>query len=234
LPNDLFMIFQGKEHAMSHVWCDHVPSSRRVKRFGASVVLAAFVVSVVHSGSLAAGESGSATKEVKQTIDRVLEILGDEKLKKPEYADDRIAAIEDVIAQRFDYEEMAKRTLGREWKKLSPEQQKEFVSLFQRFLSKTYAGNVDGYSGEQVEYIKERRKGDFAEVQTKVISKKLEVPLDYRLLKNSSTWRVYDVVIDGVSLVKNFRGQFKRIIKASGFSGLVDKLRSKIAKTSAQ
>jgi len=106
------------------------------------------------------------------------------------------------------------------------------VGLFQKFLSNTYAGNVDGYSGEQVEYIKERRKGDFAEVQTKVITKKLEIPLDYRLLKNSSTWRVYDVVIDGVSLVKNFRGQFGRIMKANGFSGLLQKLRSKTEKKS--
>ncbi len=85
-----------------------------------------------------------------------------------------------------------------------------------------------------MEYIKERRKGKFAEVQTKVISKKLTIPLDYRLLKNSDSWRVYDVVIDGVSLVKNFRGQLSRIIKGTGFEGLLDKLRSKTAKKAAK
>ena len=176
----------------------------------------------------------SKTKHRKETIDQVLVILGDERIKKPEHTDERIAALEKVIAKRFDYEEMGKRTLGRTWKKLNAAQQKEFVELFQEFLSNTYAGNVDGYSGERVEYIKERRKGKFAEVQTKVISEKSEVRLDYRLLKNSNSWRVYDVVIDGVSLVKNFRGQFARIIKATGFQGLLEKLRSKTAKKTAK
>ena len=125
------------------------------------------------------------------------------------------------------YEEMAKRTLGAKWKKISTEKQKEFVDLFQQFLTQAYAGNVDGYSGEQVEYLKERLKGDFAEVQTKVVSPKVQIPLDYRLLKKNDKWGVYDVIIDGVSLTKNYRGQFSRIIKSSSFEALLDKLRSK-------
>jgi phospholipid transport system substrate-binding protein len=122
---------------------------------------------------------------------------------------------------------MAKRTLGARWKKLSSEKQKEFVGLFQRFLTRSYAGNVDGYSGEEVEYLKERLKGDFAEVQTKVVSPKVEIPLDYRLLKKHDKWWVYDVIIDGISLTKNYRGQFSRIIKSSSFEALLEKLRSK-------
>lgn len=222
---------------MSHVWCEQTLSHRRSKVYFVSLVLAVLISSAIFSGSALAVESGSATEAVKKTIDQVLLVLGDEQLKKPDQSQKRIAALEKIIGERFDYEEMGKRTLGLEWKKLKGSQQKEFVGLFQKFLSNTYAGNVDGYSGEQVEYIKERRKGKFAEVQTKVISKKLEVPLDYRLLQNSSNWRVYDVVIDGVSLVKNFRGQFARIIKAKGFSGLLEKLRSKTdkqAKAAAQ
>ena len=103
-------------------------------------------------------------------------------------------------------------------------------SLFEKLLLNTYAGNVNSYSGEQVQYTKERRKGKFAEVQTKIIAKKLEIPLAYRLVKKSSHWWIYDVVIDGISLVRNFRGQFGRIIKAKGFSGLLDKLRIKAEK----
>ena len=217
---------------MSHMQGTKVTSLYRGRHFSVMAILAGLLVLFMHQGSLAAVEPGSATEAVKETIDQVLLVLGDDQLKKPERADDRVEAIEKAIGQRFDYGEMGKRTLGLEWKKLNASQQGEFVGLFQKFLSGTYAGNVDGYSGEQVEYLKERRKGDFAEVQTKVISKKLEVPLDYRLLKNSNTWRVYDVVIDGVSLVKNFRGQFGRIIKAKGFSGLLDKLRSKTEKKS--
>lgn len=219
---------------MSHAYCDQVTSLCRGKRFPGLSLLACLFVLFMHQGSVTAVESGSATEAVKETIDQVLVILGDEKIKKPEHTDERLAALEKVIAKRFDYEEMGKRTLGRTWKKLNAAQQKEFVELFQEFLSNTYAGNVDGYSGERVEYIKERRKGKFAEVQTKVISEKSEARLDYRLLKNSNSWRVYDVVIDGVSLVKNFRGQFARIIKTTGFEGLLEKLRSKIAKTAVK
>ena len=177
-----------------------------------------------------AADADSATQAVKETIDQVMQILTDERLKSPDRAEEKRNLLQKVIGERFDYEEMGKRTLGLHWRSLNDTQQKEFVVLFQEFLSNTYAGNVDGYSGEQVEYIKERRKGDFAEVQTKVISPKIEVPLDYRLMKKSANWMVYDVVIDGVSLVKNFRGQFDRIIKGSSFQGLLDKLREKTTK----
>ncbi len=214
---------------MSLAWYDQVTSFCRGKRLSVLSLQVCLLVLFMHQGSVMAVESGSATEAIKGTIDQVLVILGDEKFKQPEYADESRAALEQVMAKRFDYAEMGKRTLGREWKKLNATQQHEFVELFQQFLSNTYAGNVDGFTGEQVEYIKERRKGKFAEVQTKVISKKLTIPIDYRLLKKSRSWRVYDVVIDGVSLVKNFRGQFARIIKATGFQGLLDKLRSKIA-----
>ena len=218
---------------MSHTWNKQASSFLRGKGY---VVLLLFLVAlaaaVFYSASAVAVESGSATEAVKKTLDQVLGVLGDEQLKKPDRSKDRIAALEKIIGERFDYEEMGKRTLSLEWKKLDGDQQKEFVGLFEKFLLNTYAGNVDGYSGEKVEYVKERRKGRFAEVQTKVISKKLEIPIAYRLLKKSSKWWIYDVVIDGISLVKNFRGQFSRIIKAKEFSGLLDKLRSKTEKKS--
>jgi phospholipid transport system substrate-binding protein len=171
--------------------------------------------------------AGTPTQAVKETIDQVLSVLADEALKDSARTDERREKLEAIIRQRFDYEEMAKRTLAAEWKKISTEKQEEFVELFQQFLTQSYAGNVDGYSGEQVEYLKERLKGDFAEVQTKVVSPKVQIPLDYRLLKKHDKWGVYDVIIDGVSLTKNYRGQFSRIIKSSSFETLLDKLRSK-------
>ena len=200
---------------------------RRGKTFSLCVGLTLIFLGVLCNPGASAVEPGSATEAVKSTIEEVFAVLSDENLKKPERAKERQALLEKVIGRRFDYTEMGKRTLGRHWPKLTEEQQVEFVALFQRFLSNSYARNVDGYSGEQVQYLKERRKGDFAEVQTKVISKKLRIPLDYRLLKKSNEWRVYDVVIDGVSLVKNFRGQFSRIIKSSSYQGLIQKLRTK-------
>ena len=176
-------------------------------------------------------ETGSATEAMKGTIDQALKVLRDESLKAPERARERLEILEGIIAKRFDYKEMGKRTLGKHWGKLSEADRDEFVHLFQRFLSKTYAGNVEGYSGGQVEYLKERRKGDFAEVQTAVTSEKSTISIYYRMLKSSNAWKVYDVVLDGVSLVKNFRSQFGRIIEAESVEGLLERLRTKTART---
>jgi phospholipid transport system substrate-binding protein len=180
------------------------------------------------SSSLSAPvEAGSAMEAMKETIDQALKVLEDESLQSPEKSRERLESLEDIIGKRFDYREMGKRTLGKYWPQFSEADREEFVRLFQRFLSKTYAGNVDGYSGEQVQYLKERRKGDFAEVRTAVNSDKSTTSIYYRLLKSSNTWKVYDVVIEGVSLVKNFRSQFGRIIEAESAKGLLEKLRTK-------
>ncbi|MCY4614202.1 MAG: ABC transporter substrate-binding protein [Nitrospira sp.] len=189
-------------------------------------------LSVFGCFSLLAAEvsPGSATEAMKGTIDQALEILSDESLKAPDRAQERVKILEDIIGKRFNYQEMGKRTLGKHWQQASEADREEFVHLFQRFLSKTYAGNVDGYSGEQVEYLKERRKGDFAEVQTAVTSDKSTLSIYYRMLKSSNGWQVYDVVLDGVSLVKNFRSQFGRIIEAESVEGLLEKLRIKTAR----
>ena len=189
------------------------------------------VLSVVGVASHLPAETGSPTEAMKGTIDQVLTVLKDESLKAPERVQERFEILEGIIAKRFDYQEMGKRTLGKHWPKLSEADRDEFVHLFQRFLSKTYAGNVDGYSGEQVEYLKERRKGDFAEVQTAVASEKSTISIYYRMLKSTDVWKVYDVVIDGVSLVKNFRSQFGRIIEAESVEGLLERLRNKTART---
>ncbi|MGB0909027.1 MAG: MlaC/ttg2D family ABC transporter substrate-binding protein [Nitrospirales bacterium] len=192
------------------------------------VSLISLLMFVVGSYSVGyAADSETATEAIKGTIDQVLVVLQQEDLNSEDKKEERLTKLVEVIGQRFDYEEMGKRTLSREWKNLNPQQQEEFVSLFQRFLTRSYASNVSSYSGEKIEYLKERNKGDFAEVQTKVISPKSQVPLDYRLLKKNEEWRVYDVVIDGVSLMKNYRGQFSRILKNSSFDGLLTKLREK-------
>jgi phospholipid transport system substrate-binding protein len=101
------------------------------------------------------------------------------------------------------------------------------VELVQRLLSKSYAGKIEGYSGEQVQYLNERHADEYAEVRTKIVSGKVEIPLDYRLLQIAGDWRVYDVVVDGVSLVNNYRGQFTKIIRESSYKGLVEQLRKK-------
>ena len=187
---------------------------------------AAGLAAVVCWGGNALGAT-SATDAVKGTINHVIHILEDGDLKKPEKAEQRRRKLEQVIGDRFSYDEMSKRALGAQWPKLSDAQRKEFVDLFKRLLSNTYTGKIEGSSGEQVQYLVERLKDGYAEVRTKVTSGKAEIPLDYRLLELSGDWRVYDVVVDGVSLVNNYRGQFSKIIRASSYDDLVEKLRNK-------
>lgn len=205
-------------------------ASRRVQGKNSSrnvaVIFLGWVVVSLACLTVAWG-GGTPTGAVKETVDQVFVVLRDQALKDPGREMERRAKLEEIIGRRFDYAEMAKRTLASQWKELSSEQQQEFVTLFQQFLANSYVGNVDGYSGEEVEYLKEREKGEFAEVQTKVVSPKVQIPLDYRLLQKNGEWRVYDVVIDGVSLMKNYRGQFSRIINSSSFEALLEKLRSK-------
>jgi phospholipid transport system substrate-binding protein len=171
--------------------------------------------------------AGPPTEAVKSTINEVIGILQDESLKKPEKADERRQRLEKAVSGRFSYEEMAKRSLGAQWQTLNEQQRNEFVDAFKTFLSNSYADRITGYSGEQVQYLNERLEQGYAEVRTKVTSNKSEIPLDYRLLNKGGDWRVYDVVIDGVSLISNYRGQFSKIIKSSGYDELVDKLRKK-------
>ncbi|MCW5783553.1 MAG: ABC transporter substrate-binding protein [Nitrospirales bacterium] len=169
----------------------------------------------------------SPTVVVRGTIDEVIRLVSDEGLKTPDQATHRRQLLEEIIGQHFDFEEMAKRSLAAHWRNRSEAEHQEFAALFQSLLSKTYAGKIENYSGEKVQYLKERMKDSYAEVQTTIVSNKTEISLDYRLLLKDGDWRVYDVVVDGVSLVKNYRVQFDRIIRHSSYEELVKTLRDK-------
>ena len=169
----------------------------------------------------------SPTVVVRGTIDEVIRLVSDEGLKTPDQATHRRQLLEEIIGQHFDFEEMAKRSLAAHWRNRSEAEHQEFAALFQSLLSKTYAGKIENYSGEKVQYLKERMKDSYAEVQTTIVSNKTEISLDYRLLLKDGDWRVYDVVVDGVSLVKNYRVQFDRIIRDSSYEELVKTLRDK-------
>jgi phospholipid transport system substrate-binding protein len=191
---------------------------------------------IVMSGMVAGGIAwaaapvwaGPPAESLKTTIDEVIRILEDQNWRKPEKKQERRKLLEQVIGQRFNYAEMAKRTLGGEWNKRTPEEQKEFASDFQTLLANTYIGRIEAYSGEKVQYLKEIHSDDFAEVRTKVDNGKTTIDIDYRLLMNGSgDWRVYDVVVEGTSLVQNYREQFKRILNKDSFQDLAKQLRKK-------
>jgi phospholipid transport system substrate-binding protein len=170
----------------------------------------------------------SVTDEVKQTVDQVVSIVSDSNLKKPQNESKRRAALKKAISRIFDYGEMAKRSLGVHWKGRSSSEQKEFVSLFATLLENSYAGKIESYENEKILYEKEIIDGDYAEVKSRVVTaKRDEYSLDYRFLKEGSRWMVYDVVIEGVSLVSNYRSQFNKIILNQGYGVLVKKLKTK-------
>ncbi|WP_447599481.1 MlaC/ttg2D family ABC transporter substrate-binding protein [Nitrospira sp. Nam80] len=171
--------------------------------------------------------AATATDAVRATIDEVLRILGDKDLKQPSRAQERRKLLEKTVGARFDYQEMSRRSLGAPWNQLADKDKHEFVDLFRTLLTNTYADRVESYSGEGVQYLNERMEKDYAEVRTKILSGKTEIPMDYRLMNKNSDWRVYDVVVDGVSLVNNYRGQFSKILRTSSYPELVDQLRKK-------
>jgi phospholipid transport system substrate-binding protein len=177
--------------------------------------------------------AGDPTVAMKTTIDEVLRIVRDKELKQPAKADARRHMLETVVSARFDYTEMSRRALGAPWNQLTDQQKQEFVDLFRTLLTNSYADRIETYSGEGVEYLNERTEKEYAEVRTKVLSGKTEIPLDYRLMNKADEWRVYDVVVDNVSLVNNYRGQFTKILRASSYTDLVDQLRKKSDKLKA-
>ncbi len=177
--------------------------------------------------------AGGPTEAMKMTIDEVLGIIQDKELKQAPRAEERRKRLEQVVENRFDYQEMSRRALGAPWSTLEDKDKQEFVALFRTLLANSYADKVETYSGEGVQYLNERTEKDYAEVRTKMLTGKTEIPLDYRLINKGVDWRVYDVVVDGVSLVSNYRGQFSKILRSSTFPDLLEQLRKKSDKTKA-
>jgi phospholipid transport system substrate-binding protein len=208
---------------IKQIWDD------RVSRFWV-----AMLVLVVCSGPVPSPAfAGAPTDSMKSTIDEVLRIVREKEFKQPEKSEERRQLLEKVVSARFDYTEMSKRALGAPWNQLTDQQKQEFVDLFRTLLTNSYADKIETYSGEGVQYLNERMEKEYAEVRTKVLTGKTEIPLDYRLMNKAEDWRVYDVVVDGVSLVNNYRGQFTKILRASSYSDLVDQLRKKTDKLRA-
>jgi phospholipid transport system substrate-binding protein len=180
--------------------------------------------------ALAAGAwAETPTEAVKSVVDDALRTLQDPSLKVPAKKQERRNKVKQVVDRRFDYEEMARRSLGPSWRSLSAGQRREFVRLFGELLEASYADKIMNYHGEKVQYLPEiLDEPDYAEVRTVVLRKNDRIPMNYRLLRTDQGWMVYDVVIEGVSLVSNYRSQFSRVIKESSYSGLVKRLRAKI------
>jgi phospholipid transport system substrate-binding protein len=170
------------------------------------------------------GWAGPPTDTVKEYTDAVVKALEDPALK----AADRRAAVRKLAKEAFDVQETARRALGPHWQQRTPAEREEFVGLFADLLEQTYISKIDLYGGERVKFLDEKIDGDTASVRGKVTTKQgADVPVEARMHKKGDRWLIYDVNIEGISLVGNYRAQFDRIIRTSSYADLVKRLRNK-------
>lgn len=185
-----------------------------------------FLSSVIVPVPLMAGEP---TEKIRETTDKILAIVSDQALKAPDKTKERKRLVRDVVDERFDWEEMSRRTLARHWARRTEEEKKEFVCLLGKLLERTYMDKVGDYSGEKVLYGRESVDGDYGVVRIKILTRKeTEIPVMYRVKKKAGDWFVYDISVEGVSLVNNYRSQFNSIIVGSSYKDLIKKLRAKV------
>ena len=172
--------------------------------------------------------AGAPTDQLRGAIDRVIKALENPALKGDSKVGERRTAVRKIANDIFDFGEIARRSLGRHWQGRTDKEREEFISLFGDLLERSYISKIELYGGEKILYTNERMDAEVAVVSTKVITKNgTEVPIDYRLLRRGDRWLVYDISIEGVSLVSNYRTQFNKIIQTTSYGELVKKMRAK-------
>jgi phospholipid transport system substrate-binding protein len=190
---------------------------------GSWYIVAALVLALVWHPLLAA--AASPGEEVRASVEKFLAIVKDPGLRNK--TNERREKIKDVIRERFDFTEMARRSLGPEWRRHGPEEQKEFVQLFTDLLERAYIRTVEDV--RDVRYRSERVDGDYAEVRTQITdSKGTDFEVDYRLHNAGGDWKVYDVVVDNISLVNNYRDQFRRVVSKYSYEELIRRMKAKL------
>ncbi len=172
--------------------------------------------------------AGEPTVQLRAHIDRVISTLEDPELRKEGRSLQRRKAVRKIAEEIFDFGETAKRSLGRHWPARTPAEREEFVALFTDLLERSYISKIELFNGEKIAWIGDRVDGPQAVVQTRIVTRQgTEIPIDYRMLRRDGRWLVYDVVIEGVSLVANYRTQFNKIIQTSSYTELVRRMRTK-------
>jgi phospholipid transport system substrate-binding protein len=172
-----------------------------------------------------AGEPGS---QLLGRIDQVLKVLDDPQLKKPERAQERRQAVRRIAIDILDFEEISRRSLGRHWDARTGGERQEFMKLFGDLLERAYIARLETYSGEKISLVSDESEGNRAIVRTKVVTRRgVEIPVEYRMLRRGKSWRAYDVVLGGYSLVDSYRAQFDKVIQRTSYRQLVQQVREK-------
>jgi len=174
--------------------------------------------------------ANSPTVQIKSTVDQVIQILTNPQLQGEVKKQERRKRLREAIFVRFDFQEMAQRSLGPHWQRRTPEEQREFIKIFSDLLDKTYLDKIESYNNEKFIYLNERIEGLYAEVGSKIqTSKGEEFTINYRLHQVGEDWRVYDLVIENISLVNNYRSQFSRILASSTYDELISRIKARLS-----
>ncbi len=177
--------------------------------------------------------AGGAMEGIRTTTERILEILSDPDLEGSEHRAERRRRIREAVDERFDWEAVSRSALSTHWRNLGAEEKDEFTGLFSTLVERTYMDRLEDYSGEEVIYLDEETSGTRAKVRVKIVTRKnQEIPVEYRLRRGDGGWLVYDILIEGVSLVKNYRVQFNDILAKSSYAKLLERLKAKVQQKS--
>ena len=182
---------------------------------------------VIHLSMVSVCFAGSEiTSQLKGTIEKVIKIVKDDALKNDKQA--RREALRKTIDERFNYRQMVMRSLAKNWDARSDQEKQEFIALFKSLLENSYASKLEAYRDEKINYLDEVVKGEYALVKTEVVRKSTTLGVDYKLIQENGNWQIYDFVIEGVSMIRNYRSQFTKIIRRDSYEVLVQKLTDKI------
>ena len=191
-----------------------------------TVIVTSLLLGFALSPAQAAG--GVPTDQIKATVDKAIVVLKDSRLKPTTKSKERREQLKQILFARFDFTEMGKRALGANWRRRTPKEQEEFVRLFSELLEHAYADIIESYTDEKIVYSGERLDGSYADVNSKILTGKgEEFSINYKAHLINGEWRVYDVIVENISMVNNFRSQFNRVIANSSYEELIRRLRDK-------
>lgn len=203
----------------------------RRRAFGIFTLMALLVLSLAPSRFLAPAMADDPMSVVKTTVDQALDVLRDTSSPLAQRQD----KLRQIVAQTFDFKEMAKSALGYHWKELTPAQQEEFTNAFVAFIEDSYLSKINDYRGQQVTFLRASNDGpQYAQVNTDIVQPKGDsIHVNYRLLQENGTWKIYDVTVDAISIIANYRNQFNRVMNSKGYQTLIADLKAKQAALAA-
>ncbi|MCW5210866.1 ABC transporter substrate-binding protein [Desulfobulbus sp. N3] len=182
--------------------------------------------------SQVAAANPDPTEQLKPVVDKIVSLLKDTEFRKQPVVD-QSEVIVNIVSERFDFREMSKRVMGKQWRSLNVEQQDQFVGLFTKLLQYVYINQVDDYLDKKIEFTDQRIRRDRAEVKTLLVGQDKSIPVSYIMLLKKDSWMAYDIVVEGVSLIRNYMEQVNTVLRDEKFPGLISMLEKKITKLEA-